>query len=284
MTGPTRGEAVMTNVLVVTRGHRYDYNGFHAMFDENPELNATFVDQPAAQIIMRPENVAAYDAVLFYDMWGLPGWLVSSDPAPPADYVRSINALLEDGKGLVLLNHALAAWPEWPLWRELSGTTFRLSAGMVDGLPVPASGYRMDGFGEPSRHRAAVHRLTPEDPSHPVVAGLEEGFEIRDELYLRMPMAPSRDMVPLLRSDFSLTQENFNPLPSAISGGKSWTHPEGNNLIVWAKRVRNSPVVASEAGDCPAAYANPSFRRLLANAISWVASEGARAWARQRAK
>lgn len=51
---------------------------------------------------------------------------------------------------------------------------------------------------------------------------------------------------------------------------------------MWAKRVRNSPVVASEAGDGTAAYANPFFRRLLANAIAWVASEDARAWARQR--
>ena len=25
-----------TNVLVVTKGHRYDYNGFQAMFDDNP--------------------------------------------------------------------------------------------------------------------------------------------------------------------------------------------------------------------------------------------------------
>ena len=49
----------MTSLLVVTRGHRYDYNGFHAMFDENPALDATFVDQPAAQVILRPENVAA---------------------------------------------------------------------------------------------------------------------------------------------------------------------------------------------------------------------------------
>ena len=271
----------MVNLLVVTRGHRYDYNGFREMFDENRAIDATFVDQPAAQIIMRPENVAAYDAVLFYDMWGLPGWLVSSDPVPPADYVRSIEAMLDSGKGLVLLNHALAGWPAWPLWRELSGTTFRMEPGVVDGQEVPPSGYRCDGFGETTGHHSATHRLTPDNPSHPVVAGLEGGFEITDELYLRMPMAESDDIVPLLRSDFSFTAENFNPLPSAVSPGQEWTHPEGNDVIVWAKRVRNSPIIASEAGDCPAAYANPSFRRLLGNTISWVASDEARAWARR---
>lgn len=267
----------MTKLLVVTRGHRYDYNGFHAIFDDNPALDTVFVDQPAAQIILRPEHVADYDAVLFYDMWGTPGWLVSSDPEPPAEFRRSIEALLDSGKGIVMLNHALAGWPAWPLWRSLSGTTFRLAAGVVDGREVPPSGYRCENFGEPIVHGAGTHRLTPVDPSHPVVAGLEDGFEITDELYLRMPMPADEDYLPLMRSDFPFTQENFNPLPF-VKG--EWNHPPGNDVIVWAKRVRNSPILASEAGDGPIAYANPKFRRLVYNAIDWVASEEARAWAR----
>jgi hypothetical protein len=270
----------MVKLLVVTRGHQYDYNGFHAIFDDNPAFDATFVDQPAAQIIMRPEHVATYDVVLFYDMWGLPGWRATSEPTPPPDYVRSIEALLESGKGLILLNHALAGWPAWPLWRQLSGTTFTMEPRVIDGQEVPPSGYRCDGFGETKGHRGAVHRLTPVDPGHPVVAGLEGGFEINDELYLRMPMAPSEDIIPLLRSNFSFVPENFNPLPSALKPGEPWTHPPGNDVIVWAKRVRNSPILASEAGDSPAAYANPAFRRMLANGVAWVASEAARAWAR----
>src|SRR3954471_6099422 len=206
----------MVKLLVVTRGHQYDYNGFHAIFDDNPAFDATFIDQPAAQIIMRPEHVAGYDVVLFYDMWGLPGWRATSEPTPPPDYVRSIEALLESGKGVVLLNHALAGWPAWPLWRQLSGTTFVLAPGVIDGRGGPASGYRCDGFGETTGHRGAIHRLTPVDPAHPVVAGLEDGFEINDELYLRIPMAPSEDIIPLLRSDFSFVPANFTPLPSAV--------------------------------------------------------------------
>ena len=151
---------------------------------------------------------------------------------------------------------------------------------VIDGRELPPSGYRCDGFGETTGHRGAVHRLTPVDPTHPVVAGLEAGFEINDELYLRMPMTPSDDILPLLRSNFSFVPENFNPLPSALKPGEPWTHPPGNDVIVWAKRVRNSPILASEAGDSPAAYANPAFRRMLANGIAWVASEAARAWAK----
>jgi hypothetical protein len=168
----------------------------------------------------------------------------------------------------------------WPLWREISGTTFRLTQGEMDGRVIPGSGYR-GGAGQPDRN--AAHRLTPSGPPHPVTRGLEGGFEIVDELYLRTPTPPSPDIVPLLVSDYPFTQANFSPPPLApLAEQAAWTHEDGNNVIVWAKRTRNSPVVASEAGDGPAAYANPGFARLLANAIAWVASGEARSWARQR--
>lgn len=276
-----REKAAMTEVLVVTKGHPYDYSGFHAMFDANAAIVATCVEQPAAQVVLRPENVAGYDVVVFYDMWGIPS---DSDGAPsatpPSDYVNSIEALLEAGRGLVLLNHALVQWPQWPLWREISGTTFRLTEGQVDGRTVPGSGYR-GGAGEP--HRNALQRLTPVDPTHPVVAGLEGGFELTDEVYLRTPLAETPDIVPLLRSDYAFTAANFNPPPLAPQAQReAWTHPDGDGVVVWAKRTRNSPVVACEPGDGPPAYANPAFRRLLANAIAWVASGEARGWAREQ--
>lgn len=266
-------------VLVVTKGHPFDRNAFHAMFDANPDIITTFVEQPAAQVMLRPEHIAPYDAVVFYDMWGIPLDPTSSANAlPPKAYVEAIEALLDSGKGLVLLNHALVQWPQWPLWREISGSTFMLAEGELQGRRVPGSGYR-GGAGEP--HRNATHRLTPVDGAHPVVAGLDQGFEITDELYLRMPLN-SPDTVPLLVSDYRFTQANFNPPPLAPKAQQdAWVHPEGDNVIVWVKRSRGSPVVACEAGDGPAAYANPGFRRLLSNAIAWVASEPARTWARQ---
>ncbi len=261
-----------TNVLVVTKGHPFDHNAFHAMFDADPSLTSTFVEQPAAQVMLRPENVAPYQVVVFYDMCGVMG------EAPSADYARSIEALLASGKGLILLNHALVQWPAWPLWREISGTTFRLSAGEADGRLVPGSGYR-GGAGEP--HRNATHRLTPAAPGHPIAKGLEDGFEITDELYLRTPLALGDDIAPLFKSDYAFTQANFIPPRLAPQAEQdAWRHPDGDGVIVWAKRTRASPVVACEAGDGPAAYGNPGFRRLMSNAVAWTASAEARAWAR----
>ncbi len=267
------------NVLIVTKGHPFDHNAFHAMFDADPSLTSTFVEHPAAQVMLRPENVAPYDAVVFYDMWGIPLDPTSSDSAQPtADYAASIAALLQSGKGLVLLNHALVQWPMWPLWREISGTTFRLTAGDVDGQSVPGSGYR-GGAGEP--HRNAVHRLSPAQVDHPVTRGLGGGFEIVDELYIRTPLALSADIVPLFTSNYAFIPSNFNPPPLAPKAEQdAWSHPTGDNVIVWAKRTAKAPVVACEAGDGPDAYANPGFRTLLSNAIAWVASAEARAWAR----
>ncbi len=264
------------NVLVVTKGHPFDHNAFRAMLDANPDIVSTFVDQPAAQVVLRPEHIGDYDAVLFYDMCG-----ISADPAvatPPSAYVSAVEALLERGVGLVLLNHALVQWPAWPLWREISGGTFMLSAGELAGRPVPGSGYR-GGAGEP--HRNATHRLVPASPDHPVTRRLGAGFEITDELYLRTPIAASPDIIRLLISDYVFTQANFNPPPLAPKAEQAnWTHPDGDTLIAWAKRTRNSPVVATDAGDGPAAYANPAFRTFLYDALAWVASDAAKAWAR----
>lgn len=268
-------------VIVVVKGHDYDRNAFHAIFDDYADVDATFVEQPAAQVSLRPNEVEAYDAVLFYDMWGIsfgPTGLICD--APPSDYAASISALLKRGKGLVLLNHALVQWPAWPLWREISGTTFMLTQSALNGQILPGSGYR-GGMGEP--HRNATHRLSVVDVAHPVTRGLGEGFEIVDELYLRTPLPKSADILPLLTSDYAFVQENFNPPPLASKEEQQrWQHPRGDNVIVWAKRTGNSPVVASEAGDGPLAYANPSFRKLIHNALHWVASDAARSWARSR--
>jgi hypothetical protein len=270
-------------VLLVSKGHAFDHDAFLAMFDDQSGLDVTLVEQPAAQVILRPENIGEFDAVLFYDMSGIPGIGAHHDGAndtgkPPEDYVRSIEALLERGTGIVMLNHATVSWPEWPLWRRISGSSFMLRAGELDGEWVPGSGYR-GGHGP---YPNPTLRLIPQDRNHPVLAGLEEGFEITDEIYLKTPGFESR-VVPLLRGDFDFVAANFTPPPLAPAEEQErWDHPPGSDLVVWANSAGSSPVVAADVGDSPAAFANPGFRKLLYNALTWVASEEARAWARSR--
>ena len=270
------------NVLIVSKGHDFDHNAFLAMFNDMPGVSATLVQQPAAQVLLQPDNAEAYDAVLFYDMSGIPGIGLLHDGAndtgvPPARYRESIKALVRRGTGLVLLNHATVSWPLWPLWRQITGTSFMLQAGDLDGVPVPGSGYR-GGHGP---HPNPTLRLVPQC-EHPVLDGLEEGFEITDEIYLKT--AEFEDGVePLLRGDYEFVAGNFTPPPLAPPEEQAkWDHPPGSNLIVWANRAWASPVVASDVGDSPAAFGNPGFRRLVGNALRWVSSEQARAWAAER--
>ncbi len=267
------------NVLIVTKGHDFDRDSFLAMFDTMPDLQPTMVDQPAAQVVLEPENIGDYQAVLFYDMSGIPGVGLTHDGASPEGdpsqrYRLAIESLLQRGTGLVLLNHATVSWPNWPLWRRISGSSFLLRRGDLAGEVVPGSGYR-GGHGPLPN---ATLRLIPQC-SHPVLQGLEAGFEINDEIYLKTA-AFEAAVLPLLRGDYRFVAENFSPPPLAPAQERAnWKHPPGSNLLVWANAVGRSPVVVSDLGDGPSAYENPGFRTLLHNALRWVASDAARLWA-----
>ena len=270
------------SVLIVSKGHDFNHDSFLAMFAAMDGVTTTLVQQPAAQIVLQPENIGAYDCVLFYDMSGIPGIGLLHDGAdntgvPPESYRRAIEGLLVRGIGMVLINHATVSWPEWPLWRRISGTSFMLRRGLLDGVQVPGSGYRGGHGPLPS----AKIKLKP-TCTHPVLAGLDEGFEISDELYLKTAGFEAR-VLPLLRGEYDFVRENFTPPPLAPPAEQaSWNHPPGSNLIVWANAAGASPIVVSDVGDAPPAYENPAYRRLLQNALRWVASPEARDWARSR--
>tara|TARA_A100001037_G_scaffold301461_1_gene331017 strand:- start:1298 stop:2119 length:822 start_codon:yes stop_codon:yes gene_type:complete len=270
----------MVSVLIVSKGHAYSHDAFLAMFEDDALINTTLVEQPAAQICLRPENIESYDAVLFYDMSGIPGIGLLHDGAndtgiPSEDYRRSIEHLLEIGKGMVLLNHGTVGWPLWPLWREIHGSSFMLKEGDLDGEMMPGSGYR-GGHGP---HPNPTFKLSPVDKKHPVMTGLEDGFIVTDEIYIKSPRFESK-VLPLMRSDYLYEASNFTPPPLAPKEEQdSWDHPLGSNLVVWANAAGNAPVVASDIGDSPEAFENPGFRRLLKNSLLWVASQEGRDWA-----
>jgi type 1 glutamine amidotransferase len=269
------------NVLIVSKGHDYAHDSFLGMFADMQGIITTLVEQPAAQVVLQPENVGAYDVIFFYDMSGIPGAGLLHDGAdntgiPPATYASAVQALLDAGKGLILVNHATVSWPLWPLWRDISGTSFMLTAGDINGRQVPGSGYR-GGHGP---LQSATIKLVPQG-AHPVLEGLQDGFDITDELYLKTSDYEA-NVLPLLRGDYEFVAENFTPPPLAPPEEQAnWNHPPGSDLIVWANACGNSPIVVSDVGDSPLAYDDPSYRRLVENAIRWVASEDARAWARQ---
>jgi hypothetical protein len=274
--------AAPVSLLVVSKGHAFAHDAFLAMLDALDGVEATLVQQPAAQIVLSPEHAGAWDAVLFYDMCGIPGIGLRHDGAdasgqPPAAYRAAIEGLLARGTGIVMLNHATVSWPAWPLWRRIHGSSFLLRRGVLDGVDTPGSGYR-GGHGPLA---SAKIWLRPAG-AHPVLDGLGSGFEISDELYLKT-RGFENGVVPLLRGEYAFVAENFTPPPLAPPEEQArWSHPPGSDMIVWANSAGASPVVVSDVGDAPPAYESAGFRRLLQNAVRWVASEPARAWARAR--
>ena len=259
-------------ILVAVRGHPFDRNAFDGLFADMAGISATMVDQPAAAQLMNPEGMAPYDVLVLYDMPGLDFDAATDKPAyvdPGHALRRGFCALLDQGKGIVALHHALAGWPAWPGYAETLGGAFLYRPGPLRGRARPDSGYRHE----------VDYTAEVVAPDHPVMAGIPPLFPMTDELYLGEVF--EGDVTPLIRARHAFTRDGFHSATAAMEGrmfsNDGWAHEDGSNLIGWTRRARNSPLVYLQPGDDQRTYDNPVYRRLVENAIRWVASPEARA-------
>lgn len=248
-------------ILAVTKGHRYDRSAFGAMLDELPGIECTQVEQPAAQAHFAGEERDRWHAYLMYDM---PGYVFKTDHScpdlldPPERFRRAFLDTVEAGHGFVFVHHALASWPTWPEYGQIIGGRFRF----LRDAGRPDSGYRHD----------VEQRITPVI-EHPILVGLDNGFTITDEVYLNEIC--QRAVTPLLVTDVALTDRTVWSAWNAVLGRRDtndgWEHPRGSGVVAWVREHPRSRIVYVQLGDSPAAFANPAYRRLLANALTWVA-------------
>jgi type 1 glutamine amidotransferase len=148
------------------------------------------------------------------------------------------NAMLKRGKGLVVLHHALADYQAWDEWRDVIGGRYYLAPTERDGKQIPASTYR---------HGVDIN-LHVVDPEHPVTKGLTD-FTIHDEVYGGYEVLPT--VHPLLTTD----------------------NPESSPTIAWTNTYGNSRVVTIQLGHDHLAWENPNYRKLVSQAIRWVAEK-----------
>lgn len=271
---PTIDYHAPIRVMAAVRGHPFDRNALAAAFDGMAGISVTFVDQPAAALLMTPDLADHFDAIALYDMPGIdfgcdaPGSSIGPDSA----LREALPALLDRGIGVVALHHALSGWPAWPDYAELLGGRFLYRPDTVRGVAKPDSGYR---------HNVA-YTVEVLAPDHPVVAGLPRSFPLTDELYLAEVFEDC--VIPLLRSDYAFVRDNFHSATEAMNGrmfsNAGWSHEDGSALIGWVKKARKSPLVYLQAGDNEGTYGNPHYHRLLENALRWVVSPEAKAWAK----
>jgi type 1 glutamine amidotransferase len=139
----------------------------------------------------------------------------------------------EKGTGMVFMHHSLASHPEWPEYVQLIGGKYNLPDHTAD--TSLRSDYKHD----------IVLQVRVVDKSHPVTEGLQD-FEILDEGYSNTLQLPGVHY--LLET----------------------SHPDCDRYIAWTHSVRNSEVVYLMGGHDKHAYENPSFRKLLLNAIIYT--------------
>ena len=164
-------------LVVAGKGHPFPRDAFEAMLTADGGIEPTMVDQPAAAMLLNPEALRSFDAILLYDMPGF-DFRVPADERPrfvepDAAFKAGFQALLAQGKGIVALHHAIAGWPAWPAYAEALGGTFLYRPAVVRDVQRPDSGYA-------ANVRYNVRRAAS---GHPVLEGIPERFELTDELY-----------------------------------------------------------------------------------------------------
>ena len=266
------------NLLVSTKGHPFDRGAFSAMLDAMRGMTWTHIEQPATAALLSPEGCADFDAILFYDVPGLQ-FRTPEPPAlvdPPEAMKAGFTALLDAGKPMIFLHHAMAGWPTWDTYAEAIGARFFYQPGTYKGRDYPDSGYLF-----PATYRAKVLG------EHPVTSELGDGFEVTDELYLFEMLEEGDDLVPLLAADHAFTMDEFysakNALEARMWTRDGWSHGPGTNLVAWAKRSGNAATVTIQMGNDGKTFGNEKFRTLLRNAVDWVTGDEAARWARNEA-
>ena len=139
----------------------------------------------------------------------------------------------EKGTGIVFLHHSLASHPEWPEYDQLIGGRFMHPKYIADSSLW--SDFEHD----------IVLNVKVLDRSHPVTEDMED-FEILDEGYSNTKRLPG---VQLLLET---------------------SHADCDPYIGWTHPVKNSKVVYLMGGHDKHAYENPSFTKLVSNAINYT--------------
>jgi len=219
-------QAPALRLLVVTGGHEFETNQFFHMFDGLEGVTYQAATHPKAHDWFKADRASQYDVIVLYDMWQ------NISEAARNDFL----ARLKEGKGLVVLHHAIANYQSWPEYERIVGARYYLQKTTVGGVEKPQSTWQHD----------VKFKVQILNADHPVTRGVA-GFNIHDETYNLFDVAP--DVTRLLGTDA----------------------PTSGPVIGWAKTYSGTRVVYLQLGHDHFAWENPAYPRLLTQAIRWVA-------------
>lgn len=248
-------------------GHPFDAGALGRLIDALA-ASVDLFEWPEALHLFEPEGVDRllrdYDVLALYDMPGI-AFTRGQSPTfvePPASVCEGWMKLLDAGFPVLALHHAIASWPTWPEFAEIVKGRFHYVPSRLRGVEFPDSGYAMDV----RQHFSVVA------PDHPVCAGLPPVFELTDETYL-CPVFTDEVRV-LITTDAPRGDDHHLSAHAAVrrSIDPTWTHPSASNAVAWTHRHRNSNVVYLQPGEGAEAFDNVWYRRIIDNAVSWLAS------------
>ena len=215
--GPAESRAQPLRILVVTGGHDYP-TSFYSLF-EGPsdfEWQHATTNHEAFKNDIR----ARYDVVALYDM---------SAEISEAEKKNLVD-FLESGKGLVVLHHAIADYPDWDWWsHEVVGGKYLLKP--EGGLPASTYLHDQELFAEPVGQ-------------HPILTGINR-MHLWDETYKGMWISPQVNVI--LRTN----------------------NPTSDGPLAWVSPYQKSRVVYIELGHDHLAHRHPAYQKLVRNAIRW---------------
>jgi hypothetical protein len=144
---------------VITGGHSFDLIEFHELFRSFAGLDVYI--QHLEDFASSPQAVRdSYETLVFY-FFPREGPTDEGQPWWRGQPKSALEHLAETGQGLVVLHHAILAYPDWPFWGEL--------VGLED---TQTFDYYHD----------ETMNVYPTDVDHPIIAGLSP-WTIVDETY-----------------------------------------------------------------------------------------------------
>jgi len=214
-------------LLIVTGGHGFEEAKFFKMFDDLKGVEYKKASYPQAAEMLKPGLEKECDVIVMYDM------VKSITPEQQKAFVE----LLNNGIGLVLLHHNLAAHADWPEFLKIRGGKFFFKPETVDGKEYKST------YAENQEVKVTVA-----DKDHPITKGLQD-FTIHDEIYGNCYVSPSVHV--LLKTDHS------NSCPDL-----AWVHNYGKSRVFYLMSGHDSK-----------AWENPNFAGILLRGICWSAGK-----------
>ena len=112
---PAAAPATAVKAVVLTGGHAYDVPNFQKLFQSLEGVQTTI--QTMDQFVASPVEVRdGFNVVLFYHMLM---------PVPQGPAKEALEHLGSTEQGLLVLHHALLAYPQWQVWTDIMGIANR---------------------------------------------------------------------------------------------------------------------------------------------------------------